>query len=231
MARVPYVEPQTASADVKHIYEHRLGGRPAGVHKMMAHNPHALTPFIAFYAAVGKSLDRKLWEMVYMRVSFLNQCHYCSQHHMNASKRVGLRPEDWKAIKSGDISRFSEAEQAALKYAEKLTQQPASSITDTDIDALKQHFTDQQIVGAVVAQFESATRQLSGLADDYLVGFQQSRELDRNFLSPPRWTVDLGYLGNVGCHGDTHAAERLDPLCDGIHELHLLAEMLVIKKM
>src|SRR3954467_9916323 len=107
MARISYIEPQTASTEVQQIYEHRLRGKPGAVHKAMAHNSQALIPFLAFYQATGASLERRLWEFVYLRVSFLNNCNYCSQHHMVASKRVGLGPEDWKALKSGDISRYS----------------------------------------------------------------------------------------------------------------------------
>lgn len=145
MARISYVEPQTASPEVQQIYEHRLRGKPGSVHKAMAHNPHALIPFLSFYAAAGASLDRKLWELVYLRVSFINNCNYCSQHHIASSKKVGLGPDDWKALKDGTISGYSEAEQSALIYAEKLTRTPGE-ITDADVDALKKHFTDQQIV-------------------------------------------------------------------------------------
>jgi len=145
MARVSYVESQAASTEVQQIYEHRLRGKPGSIHKAMAHNPQALIPFLAFYQAVGTSLDRKLWEMVYLRVSFINNCNYCSQHHIAASKRVGLGPDDWKALKSGEVSRYNESEQAALNYAEKLTRDPGH-ITDTDVAGLKQHFTDQQVV-------------------------------------------------------------------------------------
>ena len=76
MPRISYVEPQTASAEVQQIYEHRLAGKPGSIHKIMAHQPKALTAFIAFYASVGRSLDRKLYDLVYIRVSMLNQCHY-----------------------------------------------------------------------------------------------------------------------------------------------------------
>ena len=145
MARVSLVEPQNASPEVQQIYEHRLRGKPGSVHKAMAHNPQALTPFLSFYAAAGASLDRRLWELVYLRISFLNNCHYCSQHHIASSKKAGLGPDDWKALKSGAISGYREAEQAALKYAEKLTRTPGE-ITDADIATLKPLFTDQQIV-------------------------------------------------------------------------------------
>jgi uncharacterized peroxidase-related enzyme len=145
MARVELVEAKGARPVVRQIYEHRLAGRPANMHKAMAHNPQALTPFLAFYAAAGKSLDRKLWEMVYLRVSFINGCGYCVQHHAASSKRVGLGSEDWSALKEGDLSRFTDAEQVALRYAEKLTQTP-SVIGDEDMNELKKHFDESQVV-------------------------------------------------------------------------------------
>ena len=145
MARISYIESRSASQDVQQIYEHRLRGKPANVHKAMAHNPQALTPFLAFYAATGKSLDRRLWELVYLRVSMINGCEYCRQHHEASSKKVGLGPEDWKALKADDISGFTEAEQAALNYSAKLTRAPAE-ISNADVEGLQRYFNDQQIV-------------------------------------------------------------------------------------
>ena len=67
------------------------------------------------------------------------------QHHIASSKRVGLQPSDWQRLNAGDYSSFSPKEQAALKFAEKLTRE-SRNITDADIDALKPHFSEEQIV-------------------------------------------------------------------------------------
>src|SRR6266496_2249986 len=67
------------------------------------------------------------------------------QHHLASSKRAGLTPEDWRALKDRDFARFSDSEKAALIYAEKLTRTPWE-ITDDDVAGLKQHFSDAQIV-------------------------------------------------------------------------------------
>lgn len=76
MARISYVEPQNAPPEVKEIYEKTLRGKPGNVQKAMAHRPEALKSFLAFYGSVGKALDRKLYEAVYLRVSLINRCHY-----------------------------------------------------------------------------------------------------------------------------------------------------------
>ncbi len=67
------------------------------------------------------------------------------QHHLASSKRVGLTPEDWAALKAGDYARFSEKEQGALAHAEKLTRKP-QSVSDADFPELKKHFADAEIV-------------------------------------------------------------------------------------
>jgi uncharacterized peroxidase-related enzyme len=145
VARIALIEPDTASPEVKEIYEQKLRGKPGNAQKALAHRPEMLKNFLGFYASVGRSLDRKLYELIYIRVSLINQCHYCLQHHLASSKRVGLTPDDWAALKQGNYSRFTEKEQAALAYAEKLTRDPHSA-SDVDFAGLKTHFGDAEIV-------------------------------------------------------------------------------------
>ena len=90
MARISLVEPDQATPDVKEIYEQKLKGKPGNVQKALAHRPEMLKNFLSFYASVGRSLDRKLYELIYIRVSMINECRYCLQHHLASSKRVGL---------------------------------------------------------------------------------------------------------------------------------------------
>jgi len=145
MARIALVEAENATPEVKEIYEKVLRGKPGNAQKALAHRPEMLKNFLAFYASVGRSLERKLYEMIYLRVSLINGCHYCQQHHVASSKRVGLTLKDWKALKEGNYSRFSEKEQIALAYAETLTR-ASREITDADFEKVKQHFSDAEIV-------------------------------------------------------------------------------------
>ena len=48
-------------------------------------------------------------------------------------------------MQKGDIQRFSEKEQAALRYVEKLTKSPHDA-NDADFTTLKKYFTDPEIV-------------------------------------------------------------------------------------
>src|SRR5579859_6972442 len=118
MARISLVTPETAPPEVKEIYEKTLRGKPGNVQKALAHRPEMLKNFLAFYASVGRSLERKLYELIYIRVSLINGCRYCLQHHLAASKRVGLTTEDWGTLKQGNYSHYNEKERAALTYVE-----------------------------------------------------------------------------------------------------------------
>lgn len=145
MARISLVNPEAAPAEVKEIYEKTLRGKPGNVQKAFAHRPEMLKNFLSFYASVGRSLDRKLYEQIYIRVSVINGCRYCTQHHIASSKRVGLTAEDWNALKNGDYSRYNDKERAALTYIEKLTRTP-QAIGEADFGPLKQHFSESEIV-------------------------------------------------------------------------------------
>jgi len=145
MARISLIGPELANPEVKEIYDKTLRGKPGNAQKALAHRPEMLKNFLPFYASVGRSLDRKLYELIYIRVSLINGCHYCTQHHVAASKRVGLNAEDWSALKAGDYSRYIEKERAALAYVEKLTRAP-HQITDADFAPLKKNFSEGEIV-------------------------------------------------------------------------------------
>ncbi len=145
MARIAVIEPEQAAPEVKEIYEQKLKGKPGNVQKALAHRPDMLKNFLGFYASVGRSLDRKLYELIYIRVSLINGCRYCLQHHLASSKRVGLTAEDWGALKQGNYSSYNEKERTALTYAEKLTRSP-HEITDSDFNELTKHFAEPEIV-------------------------------------------------------------------------------------
>jgi uncharacterized peroxidase-related enzyme len=145
MARVALVEVESAAPEVKEIYEKTLKGKPGNFQKILANRPEILKAFLPFYASVGRTLDRKLYELIYIRVSMINQCNYCLQHHLASSKRAGLTPDDWAALKKADYNRFTEKEQAAVRYAEKLTKSP-HEVNDADFATLKKHFSDPEVV-------------------------------------------------------------------------------------
>jgi uncharacterized peroxidase-related enzyme len=169
MARIGYVQPENASPEVKRIYEEKLRGKPLNLQKALAHRPELLNGFLAFYASVGKSLDRRLFELVYIRVSMVNGCMYCLQHHVAASKRLGLGLEDWRGLeKPLESPRFSETEKVALAYAERLTRTPTNDI-EPEVSLARKHFNDEQMVDltAVIALANLTNRLNDGLGIEF----------------------------------------------------------------
>ena len=145
MARISLIAPEAASPEVREIYDTTLRGKPGNIQKALAHRPEMLKNFLSFYPTIGRSLDRKLYELIYLRVSLINGCRYCTQHHVASSKRAGLTAQDWASLKVGNYSSYGEKERAALVYVERLTRAPRE-IMETDFDELKKHFTDPEIV-------------------------------------------------------------------------------------
>ena len=145
MARIRLIRTESANDEIKEIYEKVLRGKPGNAQKALAHRPEMLKNFLGFYASVGRSLERRLYEMIYLRVSLINGCHYCTQHHIASSKRAGLTAEDWAALKTGDYSRYGDKERAALAYVEKLTLSP-HEIGDADFAPLTKLFSEPEIV-------------------------------------------------------------------------------------
>jgi alkylhydroperoxidase family enzyme len=76
MAPVPDVEMNDAPPEVREIYETLLKGKVGSVQKLLAHRPEVLKTFLPFYGSIGRTLDRRTYEAVYIRVSAINQCHY-----------------------------------------------------------------------------------------------------------------------------------------------------------
>jgi alkylhydroperoxidase family enzyme len=76
MARLSYIELDNAPPEVREIYETAFKGKPGSIFKLLAHRPEVLKTFLPFYGSIGKALGRRLYEMVYIRVSMINQCHY-----------------------------------------------------------------------------------------------------------------------------------------------------------
>src|SRR3954452_16133165 len=102
-------------------------------------------------------INRGLAELLRLRVSQLNNCSYCLNLHYEAARDAGIpRPKIDTLTAWWETDLHSEAEQAALRYAEALTR-----ASDTDAgqafqrfhDGLAKHFDAEkilEIIGVVV---------------------------------------------------------------------------------
>ena len=111
----------------------------------------------AFGYTADLRIDRGLAELLRLRVSQLNNCTYCLNLHYEAARDAGIPRGKIDTLTAWwETELHSEAEQAALRYAEALTR---AADTDRDAafhrfhDSLADHFSREEIleiVGVVV---------------------------------------------------------------------------------
>jgi uncharacterized peroxidase-related enzyme len=123
----------------------RKSGRPNHFFRTMANRPEVLKNFVPLYGAVmgPGSIDRRTKELVYLSVSFANECAYCSAAHSASGKKAGISEDELTALHVEQDHGFSPPERAAIAYARELTR--TADAADTR-DALYDHFSDEQIV-------------------------------------------------------------------------------------
>ena len=111
----------------------------------------------AFGYKADLRIDRQLAQLLRLRVSQLNNCTYCLSLHYEETREAGIPRAKIDTLTAWwETELFSEAEQAALRYAEALTR---AADTDRDgafqrfHDALAENFSPEEmleIVGVVV---------------------------------------------------------------------------------
>jgi len=97
-------------------------------------------------------LDIKLLELLRFRVSQINSCAYCLDMHYKEGIHAGEDPLRLLSVSAWrETPYYSEAEQAALAFAEKLTHLPAEEHSDDIHDELQKHFSKKEIANLTLA--------------------------------------------------------------------------------
>lgn len=102
--------------------------------------------------AAGKAvddcgLDKGLTELVKLRASQINGCAFCLQYHLNAARKIGVDAAKLDLVAAWrDAGIFSARECAALAWTELLTSVATQGAPDHAYTALRQHFTETEVV-------------------------------------------------------------------------------------
>jgi len=113
----------------------------------MAYRPEAMQEFAALYFSLmgpGARLDQRLREMIFLAVSYVNECTYCATHHQKTSKAAGLSDHELSEINTENNQHFSPREQAALHYARELTRN--ASVSDDLRYRAQEQFSHEEFV-------------------------------------------------------------------------------------
>ena len=136
MARLPYVDPETAAEPVRRALE-RVP--PLNVFRMVANAETAFRPWLAFGGALLSSLelDPVVRELVILRVGRLSGADYEWVQHEPLALAVGATREQVDAVDRGELEHESlgEAQRAALRFTTEIVNDVRAS--DEALEALR----------------------------------------------------------------------------------------------
>ena len=98
-------------------------------------------------------LSTELVELVYLRISQINNCAFCLDMHTrdliknNVSIEKITLVQAWK--EAGDL--FDDKERAALAWAESVTRVADTGVADEDFDIAKEFFSEKELVDLTIA--------------------------------------------------------------------------------
>jgi uncharacterized peroxidase-related enzyme len=123
----------------------KKSGRPNHFFRMMANRPEVLKNFVPLYGAImgPGPVERRVKELVYLTVSYADECPYCTATHIATGRKAGITEEEMRALQTEQDPSFSVAERAAIRYARELTRTADAGETR---DELAEYFNDEQIV-------------------------------------------------------------------------------------
>lgn len=123
-------------------------GRVPNFYATMARRPSALAAFVPLYRTImtDGTLEPRLKELVYVKVSTINGCEYCTRAHSASARRAGVGDEQLRALPFYERSQaFDAREKAALLYAERVTR-GAAGIRARALEEVRAHFDADQLV-------------------------------------------------------------------------------------
>ena len=114
--------------------------------------PEAYKHLLQLEQAVAGELDRKLYHLIKLRASQINGCAFCIGMHSDEALRDGDTPERLLLLDAWhESSAFSEKERAALEWVEELTLIADTHASKEAFDALKPHFSEEEIAHLTLA--------------------------------------------------------------------------------
>ncbi|MCW5892262.1 MAG: carboxymuconolactone decarboxylase family protein [bacterium] len=146
MARLPYVDPETAPPAVREVFD-RLPIH-LNVFRMMAHAETSFRPMLQLGTSIlGKQqLSPILRELVILRVGRLSGAEYEWTQHVPIAKAVGANDAQVAALERDDLAdpAFDAVERAVLAFTTEVVRDVRAS--DATLAAVRAHFSDREVV-------------------------------------------------------------------------------------
>jgi alkylhydroperoxidase family enzyme len=150
MARLPYVDRDTASPAVREVLD-RLPV-DLNIFRMAANAETLFRPFLGLGTAIlgTMQLDAKLRELVILHVGRLSRGEYEWVQHVPIARALGASAAQVAALERGDTDAecFSAAERATLRFTAEVVRDTKAS--DATFAAARAHLSPREIVELIV---------------------------------------------------------------------------------
>ena len=116
--------------------------------------PNGVKALGAVYGDVMQSgLSAELVDLVFLRVSQINNCAYCLDVHTRDLIKKGVKIEKLALVQAwaeaGNL--FSERERAALAWAETVTRVSETGVPDEAFQAARTRFEEKELIDLTIA--------------------------------------------------------------------------------
>ena len=146
MARIPYVDPDTAPQAVREVFE--VMPVRLNIFKMMAHAETNFRPWVMLGGSIlsQQKLAAKLRELAILRVAQLTPARYEWVQHVPIALGVGATQDQVDALDRGEAEAacFDEVERLVLRFTTEVLRDVRAS--DSTFAAMTDRFSPQEIV-------------------------------------------------------------------------------------
>lgn len=117
--------------------------------------PEVYKHLLGIAQQVAKHVDPRLHHLLKVRASQINGCAFCLAMHSDEALRDGESPERLILLDAwADSSKFTDKERAALAWIEELTLIADSGASSEAFEALKEHFSDDEVAWLTLVAVE-----------------------------------------------------------------------------
>ncbi len=147
MSIVSQLDAQSAPMTVRQFF---ANGDPGPLPATLAHVPDLMKTALPFIGtAFGASgIDVRTKEIVILRTSYLQRCHYCTNTHSMVAFKSGLTRDQVLALRSDDRPTqpfTNERERVLIEWSDVVAQGP-QRITSELRAAMAEHFDESEVV-------------------------------------------------------------------------------------
>ena len=151
MARLPLIDPQATSGDIRASFD-RMPVK-LNIFRMMAHAQANMIPAMRFANSIlhRQKLSHVNRELLILQVARIEGGEYEWRQHVPIALGVGVSQKQIDAIERGDDAAavFSEAERALLAFCREVVENVR--VPEAVFAGMRKHFSDQEVVESIFA--------------------------------------------------------------------------------